>query len=67
VEQPVGDRAGRSHLAGVLVGLADLGQDLGLARHQRVEAAGHLEQVLGRVAASRTYSSGSIALSLRWA
>ena len=36
---------------GVLVGLADLGQDLGLARHQRVEAAGHLEQVLGRVAA----------------
>ena len=48
VEEPVGDRAGRVPLVRRLVGLADLGEDLRLAGHHRVEAAGDAEQVARR-------------------
>ena len=48
VEEPVGDGAGRVPLVRRLVCLADLREDLGLARHHRVETARDAEQVARR-------------------
>ena len=50
LEEPVQHRPGRAGGQRGLVGLAHLAEDLRLARHERVEAGRHAEEVLDRLA-----------------